>query len=444
MPAIGPEMPSERRRRRSRSDSVSSRSSYDSSSSRSSSSSRRRSPSPSGSETSARRRPAVAGPQLPANFLRSRSRSDSASSSHLKASSSDEEGPCVGPALPTASNTDNDGLNAGARAFLEREARKNAAAQEAKLAAEKAANSRPEWMLLPPSLSNASSLQAVAGDPLNLKSRGFAQSTPRVSARGGGGGGGEDADMSLWTETPEERMKRMQDEVSGVRSKDGAELSEKEALERDMTARRDASIAASVAEGRGKKSLVEEHNERRKREMQEKLEDEAREKRRRRDEEEEDDSPRHRRHRSRSPDRKVRDRHGSSSSHRHRSSRQSDSHRSHSSRHRPQRHSDGSDDKERHRERRKRKESERRRDKDRERRSDKDKDKDKDKERKKSRKEREEQNVREGKMAAPMIWDREAALSIGGRLIDEKKRGKMIADANALGDRFGSGSRRFL
>ncbi len=43
-----------------------------------------------------------------------------------------------------------------------------------------------------------------------------------------------------------------------------------------------------------------------------------------------------------------------------------------------------------------------------------------------------------------MIWDRDAALSIGGRLMDEKKRGKMIADANALGDRFGSGSRRFL
>lgn len=52
--------------------------------------------------------------------------------------------------------------------------------------------------------------------------------------------------------------------------------------------------------------------------------------------------------------------------------------------------------------------------------------------------------MRSGKVAAPMIWDRDAALSVGGRLMDEKKRGKMVADANALGDRFGSGSRRFL
>lgn len=43
-----------------------------------------------------------------------------------------------------------------------------------------------------------------------------------------------------------------------------------------------------------------------------------------------------------------------------------------------------------------------------------------------------------------MIWDRDAALSVGGKLMDEKKRGKMMADASALGDRFGSGSRRFL
>lgn len=443
--------------RRSRSRSSSRSRSASASSSRSSvGSSSSRSPSPSGPDSS---RPAVAGPQLPSDFIRSRPSSHS-----ISASDDDEDGPSVGPALPSATTRD-DGLNDGARLFLEREARKNAAEREAKLAAEKAANSRPEWMLLPPSLSNASSLQAVAGDPLNLKSRGFAQSTPRVSARGGGAAAAEDADTSLWTETPEQRLQRMQDEVSGVKARGSSSVTDHEALERERSAQRDASIAASVAEARGKKSLVEEHNERRKKEMQDKLEDEAREERRRRekrrrreDDKEDSRSSRHRhsrsgdhhrrrrsKSRSRSPD--ARDRHStSSSSHRHRSSRHGDSHRSHGSRS-SHRHSDSSDD-ERRRERRRRKDSERRRDRDdrKERAKDKDKGKDEEKDRKRklTRKEREEEEVRLGKVAAPMIWDRDAALSIGGRLMDEKKRGKMLADANALGDRFGSGSRRFL
>ncbi|KAI3479325.1 hypothetical protein L1887_58609 [Cichorium endivia] len=159
--------------------------------------------SPSQSSSSSSRSPprrAVAGPQLPANFTRSRSNSVS----------SDDD---IGPSLPSSSSQpDSSGLNEGARLFLEREARRTAAAESARLAAEQAANSRPEWMLVPPSLSN-SSLQAVAGDPLNLKSRGFAQSTPRVSARASGSGTAE-VDSS-WTETPQQRMERMRAQVTG-------------------------------------------------------------------------------------------------------------------------------------------------------------------------------------------------------------------------------------
>ncbi|CBQ73826.1 conserved hypothetical protein [Sporisorium reilianum SRZ2] len=443
MAAIGPQLPpgleraaSRRSRSRSASASGSSRSSYASSS---------RSASPSGSDVSSRQRPsrAVAGPQLPAGFLRARS--DSASSSRSRTVSSDDDGrgPSVGPALPSGGTTRNDGLSDGAKLFLEREARRKAAEEEAQLAAEKAANSRPEWMLLPPSLSNASSLQAVAGDPLNLKSRGFAQSTPRVSARGGGGANAEDADMSVWTETPEERLKRMQDEVSGVGGRGASAVSDREALEKERSARRDSSIAAVVAgERSGKKSLVEEHNERRRRELRDKLEGDAkhersREKRRRHDDQDRrssrhsrSDRHSHRsRHRSRSRSKSPDARHKDRDRHRHhRSSRRDDSHRSHASSRR-RRHSDSPDDARRRSS--SKKESDHRREKD-ERKST------------KSRKEREEEEVRSGKAAAPMIWDRDAALSVGGRLMDEKKRGKMMADANALGDRFGSGSRRFL
>ncbi|GAC93882.1 hypothetical protein PHSY_001449 [Pseudozyma hubeiensis SY62] len=463
MATIGPQLPaSAPRRSRSGSDSESSRSSFASSSSS-------RSASPSRSDASSRQQPrcAVAGPHLPSNFTRSRTRSPSAAPSET-VSSDDEAGPSVGPTLPThASSSQNNGLSEGARLFLEREARKQAAEDEAKLAAEKAANSRPEWMLLPPSLSNASSLQAVAGDPLNLKSRGFAQTTPRVSARGGGAAA-EDADTSVWTETPEERLKRMQDEVSGVKGKTATGLSDKERLKRERQTRRDRDIAKAVADGRsGKKSLVEEHNERRRRELRDKREDDAREerrreKRRKRDDDDDrgekgasrhsrnDDRDRRRRHRSRSRSRsrspdarhKAKDRH--ERGHRHRSSRQDDPHRSHgSSRHKR---SDASDDEEeqRRRERRKRKDPHRSRDKDRDGRKESDRDREKERKSHKSRKQREEEDVRSGKAAAPMIWDRDAALSVGGRLMDEAKRGKMMADANSLGDRFGSGSRRFL
>ena len=37
------------------------------------------------------------------------------------------------------------------------------------------------------------------------------------------------------------------------------------------------------------------------------------------------------------------------------------------------------------------------------------------------------------------IWDRDRDMSLGGRLMDEKTRNKMVKDARSLGDRFGAG-----
>ena len=39
----------------------------------------------------------------------------------------------------------------------------------------------------------------------------------------------------------------------------------------------------------------------------------------------------------------------------------------------------------------------------------------------------------------PGVWDHSRDMALGGRLMDDKQRGKLIADARALGDRFGSG-----
>jgi len=41
----------------------------------------------------------------------------------------------------------------------------------------------------------------------------------------------------------------------------------------------------------------------------------------------------------------------------------------------------------------------------------------------------------------PAIWDHARDMALGGRLMDEKQRSKMIQDARSLSDRFGSGKR---
>ena len=38
------------------------------------------------------------------------------------------------------------------------------------------------------------------------------------------------------------------------------------------------------------------------------------------------------------------------------------------------------------------------------------------------------------------IWDHERDMSIGGRLMDDSTRQKILRDAKTLGDRFGTGS----
>ncbi|KAJ3525730.1 hypothetical protein NMY22_g10451 [Coprinellus aureogranulatus] len=86
--------------------------------------------------------------------------------------------------------------------FIEREERMRKAREEA--AKEKNAPKREEWMLVPPSSSD------LLGnlDPTKLKKgRQFSKSTHSASSG--------PSDMSLWTETPAERQKRLEDEVMG-------------------------------------------------------------------------------------------------------------------------------------------------------------------------------------------------------------------------------------
>lgn len=40
-----------------------------------------------------------------------------------------------------------------------------------------------------------------------------------------------------------------------------------------------------------------------------------------------------------------------------------------------------------------------------------------------------------------VIWDRERDMGSAGKLLDQRQRSKMIAEAKGLGERFGSGKR---
>ncbi|KAF9007939.1 hypothetical protein BDQ17DRAFT_1350292 [Cyathus striatus] len=84
--------------------------------------------------------------------------------------------------------------------FIEREERRKKQLEEAQNPKKL---QRDEWMLVPPSSSDL--LGKI--DPTKLKPRQFSRN-PKGAPVGGN-------DMSLWTETPQERQQRLADEVSG-------------------------------------------------------------------------------------------------------------------------------------------------------------------------------------------------------------------------------------
>ncbi|GAP88191.1 putative GPALPP motifs-containing protein 1 [Rosellinia necatrix] len=100
-----------------------------------------------------------------------------------------------GPALPSSTS------------HQQRQARALEAAEAAAAAAASQAPKRDDWMLAPPSASGPRS----AADPTKLKARRF-NSGPRANANADGGSG---EISSIWTETPEEKRKRLENAVLG-------------------------------------------------------------------------------------------------------------------------------------------------------------------------------------------------------------------------------------
>ncbi|KAF2969919.1 hypothetical protein GQX73_g3655 [Xylaria multiplex] len=152
-------------------------------------------------------------------------------------SNSDSDDDDYGPALPSSTS------------HQQRQARALAAA-EAEAATAKAPK-RDDWMLAPPSAGGYR-----AADPTKLKARRF-NSGPRANT--GGQSGGEIS--SIWTETPEEKRKRLENAVLG-RDTGAGPNSTSSSSARPRPTKEDAEQAAriqSFTEATRGRSLYEEH-----------------------------------------------------------------------------------------------------------------------------------------------------------------------------------------
>ncbi|OLN84331.1 Uncharacterized protein F26A3.7 [Colletotrichum chlorophyti] len=171
--------------------------------------------------------------------------------------------PTIGPTLPPAnhsatpddssSDSDDDyGPALPSSTTSAQRAQAAAAAAAASAAAEPAAPQRDDWMLAPPTQSGYQER-----DPTKLKNRKFASG--KSSAAAGGRGGGI---SSIWTETPEQKRKRLEDAVLG-RVDQTVGPDQKQPRRTREEEERDRRIGENIASTRGR-SMYEEHQQNKK------------------------------------------------------------------------------------------------------------------------------------------------------------------------------------
>ena len=148
-----------------------------------------------GSEGS-HKKPRIIGPSMPPASLDER---PSESHREEEASDSDDE---LGPAPPPAPGQIRSQVE-------EQQARQLVAEAEAKAQESGRKPQREEWMLLPPKQDDWSSRV----DPTKLRNRKF--NTGKGAKAPSQKGSGLD---TVWTETPEEKRKRLEDEVMGIKA----------------------------------------------------------------------------------------------------------------------------------------------------------------------------------------------------------------------------------
>ncbi|MCJ1228408.1 hypothetical protein MMC12_005069 [Toensbergia leucococca] len=122
-------------------------------------------------------------------------------SPHTSASASDSDSDSIGPTLPPSP---------GHLDLIAQTRRDQALAAEAAALEAAKKPQREEWMLVPPKQNDWSSRV----DPTKLRNRKF---NSGKGSKAPAQKGGRADDMSLWTETPEQKRQRLEDEIMGVR-----------------------------------------------------------------------------------------------------------------------------------------------------------------------------------------------------------------------------------
>lgn len=156
-------------------------------------------------------------------------------------SSDDEFGPAPPPPGASYNNSIDDGGAAPVVSVFDK---------DPKYTEEAAKPKRDDWMTMPPTQDDL----AARMDPTKMRPRKF---NTGKSARGGAAGGDG---MGVWTETPEQKLKRLQNEALGVSAPPNTEpaaKSSRRSKEEEEKARR---IKQKLDEARGK-SLMEQHEE---------------------------------------------------------------------------------------------------------------------------------------------------------------------------------------
>lgn len=165
------------------------------------------------------KRPRVVGPAPPPAPLDERPPVDA---DEDESSDDDDD---FGPALPAGPSEQTETQESNHRHDEEAAAREKAETK----------SGRDEWMMMPPKQDDL----AARMDPSKLRARGFNTGKGARPAAGSGG------DNGIWTETPEQKRKRLEDEVMGRR---GVQEAATERVPAQAVSKKDHETAAKVRE----------------------------------------------------------------------------------------------------------------------------------------------------------------------------------------------------
>jgi hypothetical protein len=154
-------------------------------------------------------------------------------------SSDDDFGPAPPPAGATYSSYDNEDDKPAARSAFDTDPQYTETEKKVE---------RDAWMTMPPTQDDLGRL-----DPTKLRARKF--NTGKSAGQTGTGGG-----VGVWTETPEQKLKRLQDEAMGIAAPANSSTTKKESKRAKQEEENARKLRERLDAARGK-SLIEQHKE---------------------------------------------------------------------------------------------------------------------------------------------------------------------------------------